>query len=505
MMPLPTAQDVAHFRALIATRVGLQIDESRLGALAEILRTRSAMRAGVRPYLDYLARERDPYEELSALARELTVTETYFFRNADQFHALVEVALPQRLATRTDLHAVQILSAGCASGEEPYSLEIAIREWLPQAAPLVAITALDINRSALDKAERGRYANWSLRDTPARLREAWFGADGNAFELDPEIRGAVAFVEGNLAQDDPKFWRPGRFDIVFCRNVLMYFSPEQARAAVERIAAALAPGGYLFLGHAETLRGLSSDFHLCHTHGTFYYQRKDDRPRATATATARPQPASPAAPIALPGDTSWIDTIRRASERISALSESSRATAAGRSEAITSAPPPDLAGALECLQRERYDLALEHIGVLPAEHARDPDVLLLKAVSLSHGGALEEAQAVCRELLACDELNAGAHYVLAVCREAAGDVPGSVEQDQIAAYLDPGFAMPRLHMGLLARRQGERATALRELTQALGLLQQEDASRILLFGGGFKREALIAMCRAHCDALGACE
>jgi chemotaxis protein methyltransferase CheR len=503
MMPPPSAQDVARFRALIAARLGLQIDETRLDALADVLRVRSAACGGILSYDDYLDRFAGNgmrHDELSLLAHELTVTETYFFRNADQFSALTEVALPRRLAARAPQSAgpVRILSAGCASGEEPYSLAIIVRECFPHAASLIAITALDINRQALDKAERGRYSNWSLRDTSAQLRDAWFKPEGNAFELDPEIRRSVAFVEGNLAQEDPGFWQPMRFDIVFCRNVLMYFSATQARAAVARIAISLKPGGYLFLGHAETLRGLSSDFHLCHTHGTFYYQRKDDLAGEQPAETVRMEYPRPA--IA-PGDTSWIDTIRRASERISALSNISPATAPEATVAGSAPTPPDLAGAFESLHRERFAEVLDHIGELPAEQARDADVLLLKAVSLSHSGALEQAQETCRELLACDELNAGAHYVLAVCREAAGDVQGAIEQDQVAAYLDPAFAMPHMHMGLLARRQGDRDTALRALTQALGLLQQEDAARILLFGGGFKREALIAMCRAHCDAL----
>jgi len=85
----------------------------------------------------------------------------------------------------------------------------------------------------------------------------------------------ASFDERNLVDDDPIFWRPDSFDVVFCRNVMMYFSPEVMSAVVARISRALAPGGFLFLGHAETLRGVSHDFHLRHTHEAFYYQRRD--------------------------------------------------------------------------------------------------------------------------------------------------------------------------------------------------------------------------------------
>ena len=99
-------------------------------------------------------------------------------------------------------------------------------------------------------------------------------------------------------------------------------------------------------------------------------------------------------------------------------------------------------------------------------------------------------------------MNAGAHYLLALCREGAGDSSAAAERDQVATYLDPAFAMPRLHLGLLARRKGDRERAREELGQALLLLQREDASRLLLFGGGFGREALSALCRAEILACG---
>ncbi|WP_206951274.1 CheR family methyltransferase [Trinickia acidisoli] len=491
----PDAQDIAHFRALIAIHLGLQIDDAYQDLLARLLRTRSALCGSVTRYFDRFADEAWLQSELPLLARELTVTETYFFRNTDQFAAFSALVLPRVLAARGT--GCRILSAGCASGEEPYSLAIAAREGFPEDSDLVEITAVDINPIALGKAAQGRYSNWSLRDTPKSIKDKWFTTDGSDYVLDAGVRRAVRFTAGNLAREDRTFWQPSRFDVVFCRNVLMYFCPEQAREAIDRITRVLTPGGYLFLGHAETLRGLSNDYQLCHTHGTFYYRRKAERSDATI-ADERSEVLRRDA-SAMSNDTSWVDVIRRASERISTLTRDSRVPGLPeRTEAV----PLDLTSALECVRGERYGEALRHIADLPREHANDADVLLLKAVSLSHSGALEQAESVCRELLARDGLNTGAQYVLAVCREAVGDVSGAVEHDQAACYLDPGFAMPRLHLGLLARRQGDSVAAVRELSQAAHLLQREDPSRVLLFGGGFKREALVAMCRAHCDAMG---
>jgi chemotaxis protein methyltransferase CheR len=314
--------------------------------------------------------------------------------------------------------------------------------------------------------------------------------------IDPAIRSAVAFHRRNLADEDVRFWQAGQFDIVFCRNVLMYFTTGQAQAAVRRIAHALAPGGYLFLGHAETLRGLSNDFQLCHTNNTFYYQRNaGTSAREEASQQARIERWEPAAI----GDATWVEIIGRSTRRIHELIPGAD-PASAPSKATAGPPARDLSHVLEHLHNERFDQALEQIDALPSAQARDPDVLLLKAVSLCHSAALDAAQAVCRQVLEREALNAGAHYVLALCREGVGDTQGAVEHDQEAAYLDGGFAMPRLHLGLLAKRRGDFETAAHELQCAISLLQSEDPARLLLYGGGFRREALIALCRAECAA-----
>jgi chemotaxis protein methyltransferase CheR len=144
------------------------------------------------------------------------------------------------------------------------------------------------------------------------------------------------------------------------------------------------------------------------------------------------------------------------------------------------------------MRNERFGDALELLGTFSTS---DPETQLLRAILLTNGGRHREAENVCAELLARDELNAGAHYLLALCREHAGDREKACEHDRIATYLDAAFAMPHIHIGLLERRAGHFDRAVAELERALELLGSEDASRILLFGGGFSREALALLCR----------
>jgi chemotaxis protein methyltransferase CheR len=166
------------------------------------------------------------------------------------------------------------------------------------------------------------------------------------------------------------------------------------------------------------------------------------------------------------------------------------------------AQTPDLGMAIELMRLERFAEAEALLAALPLESARDPDVVLLRAVLLTHGGDLAAAERLCAEVLRMNEMSAGAHYLTALCREGAGDRAGAASHDQVAVYLDPGFAMPRMHLGLLARRAGNPAEARRELSDALMLLQREDPSRLLLFSGGFSREALIGICRAELVSCG---
>jgi chemotaxis protein methyltransferase CheR len=521
---------IHQFRRVVARRFGLHFDDDKLPFLEELLRRR--VEAGKRTddaYLAFLdsdvaasAGGGELVAELGRLAEELTVPETYFFRNNDQFRAFTERCLPERLRLRADARPgrpqLRLLSAGCASGEEAYSLAILLHEKAAGILPTweVSIVGVDINPVVLAKAERARYSPWALRETDAATKARWFRMDGREAILAESARALVRFERRNLTDDDLNFWWPESTDVVFCRNVLMYLTPPAAQAVMARISRTLVPGGYLFLGHAETLRGLSHDFHLCHTHGTFYYQRKpgapaDVRAEAPAPGLAAEAPSGGAGHdlnlvSAVEGADSWIDAIRVASERIQALTERAPLSPERGDRASTApapaaaARPANIAPGLDLLRAERFADGIAFVRSLPPESASDPEAMLLHAVLLTHAARLDEAQALCLDLLRADDLNAGAHYVLALCREAAGDPSAAEEHDRAAAYLDGGFAMPRLHLGLLARRRGQLAAAQRELTAALSLLQREDPARILLFGGGFGREALMALCRAELTA-----
>ncbi len=518
----PLEQDVQQFCTAVVSRLGFRVDDHHADLVDELLRRRlrKTNSASVASYLD---RFQDPVfaeEELREAAAALSVAETYFFRHREHFQALREQALPERMRARANTRQLRILSAGCASGEEPYSLAAAAGE-IARASEgwVVRIWGIDANHHLLEEAAGARYRQWSLRGMTDEEQRRHFRVEGRDHVLSADLRSMVTFQQCNLLEDNPAFWQPGFFDVIFCRNVMIYLTSAAIHELTQRLACALAPGGFLFLSPSETLRGITQEFHLRHTHGAFYYQRRFPHERVERSAGLRgpvelpSEPTAPIPPLPRQERESWMAAISLAAGRIAALADRSDRlcvgqaaslprTVQGQASCLPYGVPDPLDAARELLRLERFEDALQELRGATAEWDSDPDTLLLRAVLLVNKTEVTAAQEICRQLLTMDELNAGAHYLMAVCQEHLGDTLSAAEHDQTAIYLDAEFAMPHLHLGLLAKRLGDAATARRELGEALERLAREDASRILLFGGGFHREALVQFCQSQLRSCG---
>jgi chemotaxis protein methyltransferase CheR len=459
--------EIARFRALLARRLGWTFADSDAGQLAHVLQRRSdTLRRSPGAYLAWLGAVDRP-EELAVLAQELTITETYFFRHGEQLRALADDVLPERLEARAARRTLQMLSVGCSSGEEAYTLAIVAREAQPDPGWIVSVVGLDANPAMLENAATGRYSAWALRETPDALRQKWFRAhEDGLYEVEPDLRRDVQFRYCNVAADDELVWRPEQYDVIFCRNLLMYLTPATAGTLVRRMTRALAPGGFLFLGHTDTLGSKPEGLEAQHSKHAFYYRR----PYSDPVAGLAPRPLRAEPPV--------------------------------RRKVPPAHPEPDAQDqALALLRNERFAEALAVLEASPPARPQPAD-LLLHGVLLAQAGRLEDAEILSRRLLDADGLYADAHQLLAVCLEDGAAVDVAIGHYRLAAYLDPAFAMPRLRLGLLLRRRGDHAGAGAELDRALHLLRGERDERIALFGGGFGRIALTALCRAELDACG---
>jgi len=225
----------------------------------------------------------DAHRLRSRVAQAVTVQESYFFRDKAPFHYFVDVMLPKLMAKRGTSHRVRVWCAAAATGQEPYSLAIELAERERQLPGwTVEIVATDFVDEALHKARKGLYSQFEVqRGLPVSLLVKYFAKVEKGWEISPNIRARVAFRNHNLLQDCHTL---GRFDVIFCRNVLIYFDDATKRVVLSRLAAQLAPDGYLVLGAAETPTSHSSEFMAVpeHHHGVFCFT-----PAAAAAARVR--------------------------------------------------------------------------------------------------------------------------------------------------------------------------------------------------------------------------
>ncbi|MDI1442950.1 CheR family methyltransferase [Polyangium sp. 6x1] len=473
--------------------------EARFGlAPSGFQRDRIEMLLGEKP-----ARSGGPIP-LERLVEAVTVGETYFFREPMQIDALVRRVLPERALVGARGRKLRILSAGCSSGEEPYTMAIAAEVATPELAPLLSITGLDLNGAAIEKARRARYSSWAVRGASQGIRERFFKKDGETFVLEPRMQGRVSFEEGNLLELLARV-PEATYDVVFCRNVLIYFSERALHRALAGFARALLPGGYLFLGHSESLRGISDDYELVHENDAFYYRLKSaSASSASTTAPLFPRPPSEPpmrAPLPAPeeGAVSWAEEIQRSTERIARIAET-REVEGAASQARAAERPSALARVLDMLEAERHDDAL--LVVTAAGPDAPPELELCRAAIYGEKGRLRDAERTLCALLARGQCETGAHYLLGLLRENERDIERAAWHYGEAKRRDPRFSLPRLRLGMVLRRSGQGERARAELEHALELLEREERARIVMFGGGFRREVLLELCKAQLCSLG---
>jgi len=218
----------------------------------------------------------DRESERARLLPYLTNNESYFFREVSQLELLRDEILPQLAeSSRAEGREVRILSAACAGGEEPYTLAIMLREMPAGKRPeRVRISGMDVDAEALARARRGVYTPHAFRGMDETRRNRYFREAEGGWALDDTVRGEVRFHQGNLL--DPAWpLQLGRQDVIFCRNVLIYFNPAATLRTAENLHAALHPQGALFLGHAESLSRVPAPFRASRRPGTIFYRREE--------------------------------------------------------------------------------------------------------------------------------------------------------------------------------------------------------------------------------------
>lgn len=418
--------------------------------------------SGCSAYLALLRDGQAGEAELDELVEDLTIGETYFFRHEEQFDALRRTILPDIIRRNASRRQIRIWSAGCATGAEAYSLSILLRrEFAGQLAGWdVSIVGTDINRKFLSQAREGHFGDWALRSTGEEIRSACFLQSARSWRIRDEYREGVALQYHNLVKHPyPSLLHNlAAFDLILCRNVMIYFSHEVIRDCVNRFWSSLVDGGWLLVGHAEFNPEFFRAFHAINAPGTILFERAGEPPK---------QPIY------------QVDTW----------------TAESAAPAPAPWQPPSFPD-LPLLLRQR-PIAPEAAGTNDAAGAP----LTARIRELADRAQWEGAEALCEALIGKDSLNPVGHFYQALVLEQMGRRQEAERALNRTIYLDRDFVLAHYHKGLLLQNGGDLAGAARSFRNVLTLLRPMAPGRRFAEADGISAADLAELAQMQLEVL----
>lgn len=390
------------------------------------------------------------------LAHHLTIGETYFFRDEAAFAALSKRVLPELIATRRRAGnlRLRVWSAACCTGEEIYSVAMVLHRLLPDLADWqVTLLGTDVNPRFLRKAIEGVYGEWSFRGTSPEFRRRYFRRRaGSQHVLLPDIQRMVTFAPLNLVDDATQAsMRHGVFDLILCRNVLMYFTPRQAEKVIATLHGALHQDGWLAVAPCETSQTQFARFQAAHFDGAIFYRKR--RPRALDP----PLRVAPASPV-------------RPAERVRARPANLHATL----------PCPPTLATRPARAKDAVPLA---------------QTLAAQARALADQRRMDEALAYCDRWICTEKLDPEAYYLRGMILAETGDIPAACAAFEHSLYLAPDGVMAALALANLERERGRNGQAARHYRNILAALEQQPAEGGIDYGEGLTARQLTALVR----------
>jgi chemotaxis protein methyltransferase CheR len=432
---------------------------------------------------------------LENLAGRLTVGESFFFRNEHHFRALREHVLPQILRENADRREIRIWSAGCATGEEPYSLAILLDQILGGGSPWrVSILGTDLNPDFLERAREGCYRQWSFRHTDIQENQDYFCRQGDIYRLVPRVRDWARFAYLNLVKDvypSPLTGTVG-LDLILFRNVAIYLKPEVTAAIIGRFRQALRPGGWLLLGETEVNVAPTEGFAPRRFEQATFHQTKPERAAPTQGSAPLPALAAalPAAASRAPQLPDWVPlpSVPRPQRTRGVEKEPSR-----RGRAVALSVPGSLdSGEAEgsvwelverCLGRREFAEADRAIGRI-ADTKQRAAIRLRYTRELLASAEISQAREMLDLCLTEDPLLIAAQLLKASFAEETGDLDAAERHYRQALYIDRNCPIAHFQLALVQRQRGQASAAARSLRTVLKLTRGKDSHALVEHGDG---------------------
>ena len=444
-----TKDDFRLFQDLLIEESGLYFAPDRSDTLESALIQRAEKREypSFNEYYNLLKFHPEGRLELKNLIELLTIGETYFFRDPAQFEVLRDSVMPE-IINRPSL---KVWSAGCATGEEAYTIAMLLLEYLPDPANLaISILATDINREFLRRAKEGIYNERSVSRVPKELLPKYFTRHGSHYHLSDKVKQMVSFIYHNLARDPLEFENMRTADIIFCRNVTIYFNFETAKRIIEQFYSTLDDDGYLFLGYSETLWYMTNKFQAIEFPHTFIYKK----------------------------------ALKPIKEEV---------------RPFVDIPKIKIGGlpSLEVPSGVEITIVAEKV---PAE-VIDARIQLAKACTLANQVKYEDAIEELKKIIGADNLFVEAYYLMGVLYEKIGKLDDAIRELRRAVYVDPNLPIAYYNLGNIYLFQKMPLKAKREYQNAIKILQGKPRDELIHFSENLTNELLLIVCERVVEKL----
>lgn len=467
------------FCRLIAQRTGIVLQDHQLSNLRDTLR-RGCERfayANAAQYLEALRRSHVLTEQLEYLIAGVTVGESYFFRDSEQFSLLRVKLLPEMIAAKraSGNLSLRIWSAGCSNGQELYTIAMLLQDMIPDIVNWrIHLLGTDINSEAVGKAMRGRYSEWSFRATPQAFRERWFTQVGQEYEIIPQIRRMARFSYLNLSEDvyPSILSETNALDLILCRNVFIYLGTQAVQRSMKQFALCLLDNGVLMLGASDPIIHKHTELELVQLETVGYFRK------GGASDTGFDSYLQ--AVEAMPGEQRTASIKQQPVPLISEMAALPLATAAQPlASGDRKRPADDTDEIISMLKASDWDAALVLMEETCRRCKESSDIWQMKARALANLGRTELALQACVRSLQLDHANKHAYLIQGLILAELDREKEAEDSLRRALYLDHSFLEAHYELGMLKVRAGNLSAAIKSLEIALKLAQTGDPDREL--------------------------